>query len=188
MRVSREQAARNRERIIEQAALLFREHGIDGIGVADLMQSAGLTHGGFYGHFASKDDLAVCACEHAFAQSQARWSRLLAEGGADALPTLIASYVSARHRDHPGRGCALAALGGEAHRHAPPLRRAFERGVRTLADLLARALPGRSAQTRRRRALATLSGMVGAIVLARAVEDRALSDEILDAAGASLTR
>ncbi|PZQ16511.1 MAG: TetR family transcriptional regulator [Rhodanobacter denitrificans] len=188
MRVSREQAARNRERIIEQAAVLFREHGIDGIGVADLMQSAGLTHGGFYGHFASKDDLAARACEHAFAQSQARWSKLLAEAGDDAWPTLIAAYVSARHRDHPGRGCTLAALGGEAHRHAPPVRQAFERGVRTLADLLAHVLPGRSAQARRRRALATLAGMVGAIVLARAVEDRALSDEILEATGAALTR
>ena len=125
MKVTREQAAANRERVLDTAARLFRERGFGGIGVADLMQEAGLTHGGFYGHFASKDDLAVCACEHAFAQSQARWSRLLAEGGADALPTLIASYVSARHRDHPGRGCALAALGGEAHRHAPPLRRAF---------------------------------------------------------------
>ncbi|HUD43871.1 MAG TPA: TetR/AcrR family transcriptional regulator [Dokdonella sp.] len=187
MRVSREQAALNRERIIEQAAVLFREHGIDGIGVADLMKSAGLTHGGFYGHFASKDDLAVCACEHALAQSQARWSRLLAEAGDDALPALIASYVSPRHRDRPGGGCALAALGGEAHRHAPALRQAFERGLRALADLLARALPGRSAQARRRRALATLAGMVGAIVLARAVEDRALSDEILAATGAALT-
>lgn len=188
MRVSREQAARNRERIIEQAAGLFRERGIDGIGVADLMKSAGLTHGGFYGHFTSKDDLATEACEHAFAQSQARWSQLIAEAGDAALPTLLAAYVSPRHRDRPGGGCVLAALGGEAHRHAPPLRQAFDRGVRTLTGLLARMLPGHSAQVRRRQALATLAGMVGAIVLARAVEDRALSDEILAATRAALTR
>lgn len=188
MRVSKEQAARNRERIIEQAAALFREHGFDGIGVADLMKSAGLTHGGFYGHFASKDDLAACACDHAFAQSQARWSRLVADSGDDALAALVASYVNRRHRDHPERGCALSALGAEAHRHAPPVRRAFERGVDALAGLLARVVSGRSAAARRQKALATLSGMVGAVVLARAVEDDTFAEEILDASRASLTR
>ncbi|ANB16749.1 TetR/AcrR family transcriptional regulator [Dokdonella koreensis] len=186
MRVSREQAALNRERVIEHASHLFRQHGFDGIGVADLMKSAGLTHGGFYGHFPSKEALAALTCEHAFAQAQARWSRLLADAGGDPLPALIEHYVSPRHRDDPGHGCALSSLGAEAHRRSPAVRRAFQHGLSGLLDLLTRAVRGRSAAARRRKALATLAGMVGAVVLARAVEDRALSDEILAATAEAL--
>src|SRR3954462_8520245 len=125
MKVSREQAAENRERILETAARLFREKGFDGIGVADLMQNAGLTHGGFYGQFPSKEDLAGRACERALEQSAARLDRLIAGHPKDTLQAVAASFLSTRHRDQPGDGCAFVALGAEAPRHAPAVRKVF---------------------------------------------------------------
>src|SRR5271170_4176558 len=105
MKVSRAQAAENRERILDVATRLFRERGIDGIGVADLMQAAGLTHGGFYGHFKSKDDLAVQACRRAFARSAESWASVVENTSGDPLASICRQYVSERHRDAPGRGC-----------------------------------------------------------------------------------
>ncbi len=187
MRVTREQAERNRERIVDTASTLFREHGFDGIGVADLMKAAGLTHGGFYGHFESKDDLAAQSCAHAFTRSLERWEHVAARTPhADALRALVERYLDARHRDAPAKGCALAALAAEAPRHGADVRRVFADGVRALLGVLEKAVPGRIRAARRKRALATLSGMVGAIVLARAVDDGALADEILEATRESL--
>ncbi len=187
MRVTREQAERNRERIVDTASTLFREHGFDGIGVADLMKAAGLTHGGFYGHFESKDDLAAQSCAHAFARSLERWEHVAARTPhADALRALVERYLDAHHRDAPAKGCALAALAAEAPRHGAGVRRVFADGARALLGVLEKAVPGRIRATRRKRALATLSGMVGAIVLARAVDDDALADEILEATRESL--
>src|SRR3954467_170975 len=125
MKVSREQAAENRESIIDSAARLFREHGFDGIGVADLMQNAGLTHGGFYGQFASKEDLAAQACERALEQSAARLDRVIAGHPENTLEAVAASYLSKRHRDNPGDGCAFVALGAEAPRHEAGVRKVF---------------------------------------------------------------
>jgi TetR/AcrR family transcriptional repressor of nem operon len=181
MKVSREQAAASRERILDAGTRLFRERGFDGIGVADLMREAGLTHGGFYGHFASKEELMAKACERALAKSAAKWEALLARGGREALAAMADSYLSTRHRDNPGAGCIVAAVGEEAARHGPPVRRAFTQGVRSLLDILARALPGKSRAARRDQALATFASMVGAIVLARAVDDPDLSAQILRA-------
>ena len=186
MKVSREQAAVNRERILEAGTRLFRERGFDGIGVADLMQEAGLTHGGFYGHFASKEDLMAKSCERALAKSAAKWESLVARDGRQALAAMTDSYLSTRHRDHPGAGCLVAALGVEAGRHGPDVRRAFTDGVKSLVAVLASAIPGRARAARRRQALATFAGMVGAIVLARAVDDAELSTEILKAVRGSI--
>ncbi len=184
MKVSREQAASNRERVLDAATRLFRERGFDGIGLADVMKDAGLTHGGFYGQFGSKEDLAEEVCSRSMAQSLERWSRKLeTERGFDAL---LDHYLSERHRDHAGQGCTLPALGADVPRRGKGVRRAFGNGVAAMADLLAGALPGRLKAARRRKALASLASMVGAIVLARAVEDRLLSDEILEATHASL--
>ena len=116
MRVSREKALENREQIIETAARLLREHGFDGIGVADIMKAAGLTHGGFYRNFASKDDLAVKASERAIADTTALLKDGLAQQPKDPLRTLIESYVSPAHRDDPGSGCILPALAVDAAR------------------------------------------------------------------------
>ena len=187
MKVSREQAAENRERIVEIASRLFREHGFDGIGVADLMKSAGLTHGGFYGHFDSKEDLMARACERALEGSLAKWrERIDAEPG-NPLSALAALYLSSTHCDQPGTGCALAALGSEAARHDPPVRHALTEGLRAFIDVLGGLVPGRSKATRREKALATFASMVGAVVLARAVDDPALAEEILQSVSTSIS-
>ena len=188
MRVTREEAARSRERILEAASRLFRERGLDGIGVADLMQSAGLTHGAFYAHFASKEDLMVEACARALARSAARWDRVAetSESSRAALAELATSYLSSRHRDHPGHGCVIAALGADVARQGGAVRRAYTRGLEALLGRLARLVPGRDVTARRRRALATYASMVGGVVLARAVDDAALSEEILNAVAASI--
>src|SRR5437868_2246392 len=115
MRVSREKAAENRERVVEVAAEQFRAHGFDGIGVADLMKAAGLTHGGFYGQFGSKDDLAAEAASRAFAETTASL-RARAMATDDPFAAAISFYLSAAHRDSPDRGCAIAALSQDAAR------------------------------------------------------------------------
>src|SRR5213593_477266 len=111
MKVSRERAAQNRERILDAAARLFRERGFEGIGVADLMKTAGLTHGGFYGHFSSKEDLMAQACARALARSLEAWSKRAERIPDDPLLSIAGGYLSSKHRDDPGAGCVLAALG-----------------------------------------------------------------------------
>lgn len=185
MRVTREQANANRERILQAAGTLFREHGYDGVGVADIMERAGLTHGGFYGHFASKDDLAAEITLRVLATDG--WLERLTGKHDPALADVVQSYLSTRHRDNPGQGCVFAALGSEAARQSKIVRRAFTAGLRLRVDALLTVIRGRSASMRRQRALATLSTLVGAMILARAVDESNLSIEILDAASASLT-
>jgi TetR/AcrR family transcriptional regulator, transcriptional repressor for nem operon len=187
MRVSREQAAENRERIVEIASRLFRERGFDGIGVADLMKAAGLTHGGFYGHFASKEDLMAQACARALQGSLPKMQEWVAGALDNPLAAVAAHYLSAAHCDKPGEGCALAALASEAARHNPPVRQALTEGMRLLVDFLAQLVPGRSKAARREKALATCASMVGAVVLARAMDDRALAEEILQSVSAAIT-
>ncbi|MDQ4147362.1 MAG: TetR/AcrR family transcriptional regulator [Pseudomonadota bacterium] len=186
MKVSRAEAAQNRERIIEVAARLFRERGFDGIGVAELMNFAGLTHGGFYGHFASKEDLMAQACARALEGSLDALHQVAERGGGNALSAVASAYLSPAHRDRPGEGCALAALGAEAARHGSPVRGAFTQGVRSLADRLTRLVPGKSKRAKRERALAIFASMVGALVLARAVDDAELSEEVLQSVLASI--
>jgi TetR/AcrR family transcriptional repressor of nem operon len=189
MKVSREQAAANRERIVETAAKLFREKGFDGIGVADLMKGAGLTHGGFYGHFASKEDLAAEACRRAMEASLAEWEKRVAteKSGSAALEALVMSYLSTAHRDHPGKGCVLPALASEAGRQGGAVRRVVTSGTKAMIERLASLLPGRSAAAKREQALVAMAGMVGAVVLARAVEDEELSGDILRSVSRSIT-
>ena len=187
MKVSKEQMAENRERILGAAAQQFRERGFDGIGVADLMKSAGLTHGGFYGHFASKEDLMAQASIHALNRVQDHWEKFAERESVQPLAALQASYLSPQHRDNPGKGCLMAALGADAARQTGPVRQAMTDGVRAMVDLIARLTPGRSKAVKRQRALAAYASMVGAMVLARAVDDDALSQEILQATAASLS-
>ena len=181
MRVSREQAARNRERILDAAAQLFRERGFEGIGVADLMKEAGLTHGGFYGHFSSKDDLIAQASARELTRSLAYWSTVGGRASGDRLSAIAAVYLTSRHRDNPGAGCVLAALGPDVSRQGPAVRRTVTDYVRSVCDLLTKLVPGKSKAARRQKAMGTYATLVGAMVLARAVDDRALSQEILDA-------
>jgi TetR/AcrR family transcriptional regulator, transcriptional repressor for nem operon len=186
MRVSREQAAQNRERILKVAARLFRERGVEGIGVADLMKSAGLTHGGFYGHFESKEDLVAQACERAIAVSEKRWQTLAESGKQQALDDLINHYLSTQHRDSPGTGCLFAALGPETARQGFAVRRAVSAGLNRSFELLGRLMGGRTQKARRREAIATYAALVGGLILSRAATGPELSEEILEAVKESL--
>jgi TetR/AcrR family transcriptional regulator, transcriptional repressor for nem operon len=179
MKVSREQAAENRARVVEVAGRLFREKGFEGIAVAEIMKGAGLTHGGFYHQFGSKDELAAEACAQVLSEQAAGWRKLAPVD--DPLGTLVNSYLSVRHRDGAGRGCAIACLAAEAVRQPAPVRATFTKGLRDFVEVLTTFVTGRSAAARREKALATMSGMVGAMVLARAVNDREFSAEILRA-------
>ena len=181
MRVSREKAAENRERILDAASGLFRAKGFGGIGVADIMKAADLTHGGFYGHFASKDDLVAEASRRSMERAAVNWSRVVAGAPDKPYAALLEHYLSPNHRDEPGRGCAFAALSGDAARGGSAVRKAFAEGIRPLLDTLTNALPGFSKSARRRKAVAAMAALVGALTLARAVEDEALSNEILEA-------
>src|SRR5439155_17097688 len=140
MKVSRVEAAQTRERIIEIAGRLFRERGFDGIGVAELFKFAGQTHGGFYRHFASKEDLMAQACARVLEGSLDVAHQVAERSGGNALFAIASAYLSTAHRDLPGEGCVLAALGAEAARHGSPLRGAFTQGVRSMADMLTRLL------------------------------------------------
>jgi TetR/AcrR family transcriptional repressor of nem operon len=176
VKVSREQVAENRRRILTAASKLFREKGFDGVGVDAVMQSAGLTHGAFYGHFQSKEDLVAHACSHALADTDESW-----RSSSDPLRALAALYLNAEHCKNPGGGCLLAALGPDVARQSGAARRAFADALRIRIDSLAKLHAGSSAVQRREKAIATWAGLVGAMILARAVDDPALADEILKA-------
>ena len=175
MKVSRARKAANRQRILEAAARLFRERGIEGVGLDAVMQAAGLTHGALYSHFADKDDLVAQACAHALQGGDDSWRT--APTPAAALARL---YLSEAHCANRGGGCALAALGADAGRLGSPVRGALAAGLEERVARLAASLRG-APRARRRRALAAWSTLVGALVLARAVDDPALSREILAA-------
>ncbi len=189
MKVTREQAAENRDRVLEVAGRLFRERGFGGIGVADLMKSAGLTHGGFYGQFASKEDLMAQACSRSFDSGVQTWTQVAANAKPDVSPLAAVSraYLSRRHRDNPGEGCVMAALGADATRQGSGLRHAVTDGTRRLLDLFTSFATGRNKAVQRERAITAYASMVGALILARAVDDAALSDEILKTVAASLS-
>lgn len=188
-RVSRQKAAEHHAVIEDVSARLFRERGLNGVSVAEVMASAGLTHGGFYGHFESKDALAAAACSHAFAQSTRRWEERC-KGQDDPqcwLTEVIDSYLSVFQRDHAGTSCPAAAFAGDVARESAdkPIRQAFVDGVKGLAAALQKMDPAIAGSDRpgdEARALTRLSLLVGASVLARATRGDPVSEQILDAA------
>ena len=183
MRYPKEHKSRTRRRIVETAAREFRAKGLDGVGVADLMAGAGLTHGGFYAHFASKDALFEAACRHGIeATVETLDFRGRTAPPGDGLRAIVRAYLSRSHRDDAARGCIMASLAGEIARRPPATRRAVTAQLRRLAAVIAHHLPEASDAARERRALAVAATLVGAIALARAVDDAALSDAILEAA------
>jgi TetR/AcrR family transcriptional repressor of nem operon len=184
--VTRQQATANRERILDVAGTLFREHGFDGIGVDDIMKRAGLTHGGFYGHFDSKDDLAAEITGRVLGREG--WLQRLTGSANPSIRDVVRHYLTPRHRDNAGQGCLFAALAADVARQPRPVRRAFTDGFLLRVEAFKKLLPGRSAAARRQKALATMSGLVGALILSRAVDDETLSDEILEAAAATFGR
>jgi len=190
-RVSRKQAEANHDAVIAAAARLFKARGINGVSVPALMAEAGLTHGAFYGHFKSKEELAVAACEHAFAEMRSRHDDTLAHHQGDrhaALIEFINRYTSKAHRDKPELGCPIAALADDAAReeNKGALRRAFASGLETMVGSVKTMLGARSKAGQREEALADVALLVGAIVLSRATKGQAISEEILHAARKTL--
>lgn len=185
-RVSKAETEKNRAAIEQVSSRLFREQGFHGISVADLMGAAGLTHGGFYGHFESKDALAAVACTRAFEESEARWRKRVedAPSKSDALAALIDGYLSARNRNTAGAGCPAAALANDVAREADdkPVRANFHDGLETLLEILTSIQPGSNAVANRADAVAQMATLVGALVLSRATQGTALSNEVLAAA------
>ena len=178
MRMTSERKAETRERILAAAGALFRGHGIDAVGVDAIMHQAGLTHGGFYAHFASKEALVAEVSAAALARSAARWERISQEADpAAALARIVDSYLDPAHVAAAEHGCVLATLGPEISRRQDA-RPGITSSIRRMLDALTHCLPERP----RDRALATLSAMVGAVVLARLCDDQALADEFLGAA------
>jgi TetR/AcrR family transcriptional repressor of nem operon len=173
MRVSRNQMQANRLRILDEAGRLFRERGFEAVSVAEVMKAAGLTHGGFYGHFESKDDLFAQSIAHGFAPATTQGAAALD------LPAFIEAYLSAEHRSNAASGCPTAALAADVRRQAPSARVAMTEGVREQLDRIASALADRPPEEARRDAVGTWATLVGALVLSRSVEDEALADQIL---------
>ncbi|WP_109478679.1 TetR/AcrR family transcriptional regulator [Paraburkholderia sp. C35] len=172
MRKSRVEAADTRRRIVEVAAREFRTNGIQATGLADLMSEAGLSHGGFYRHFESKDQLVAEACEAGLNEIIGRLEAA-ADGceGNDGFKAIVDAYVSASHRDAPADGCPLAAMGSELARADEQTRAAASRGFADLVSVLAKRSGRRRHEAARAEAVFALSAMIGAVTMARIVGD-----------------
>jgi TetR/AcrR family transcriptional repressor of nem operon len=188
MRISKEKAAENRARVMAAAGKLFRERGLEGVGVDALAEEAGLTHGAVYSHFKSKDALAAEALRQALHQSMGEWlAATKGLEGASGFEKLLKIYVSRSHRDHPELGCSVAAIGADAPRAGGELRDVFTEGVSQFIDVLSAVSDGDTAAERRRTAIARAAAMIGALEMSRAAaSDGALSDEILKSVRAEL--
>jgi TetR/AcrR family transcriptional regulator, transcriptional repressor for nem operon len=176
------------DRIVETAARAIRRSGYGGTGVAEIMKEAGLTHGGFYAHFESREGMLAEAADRAGADGMAALSRVAAEATpAKALDAMLRAYLSREHVEGAETGCAIAALGSEMPRQAPKVRRAATRRIKEMIDLVARQLPGWGRPEAHERALVTMATALGALILARAVDDPKLSDAVRLAALKHLT-
>jgi AcrR family transcriptional regulator len=176
------------ERIVAAAARAIRRSGYEGTGVAEIMKEAGLTHGAFYAHFESREAMLAEAARRACAESAAVAAQAVASVPPEqALVTMLRGYLSREHLDHVEQGCPLVALGSETPRQPPEVRRVTTRHTKEMIDLLARQSPDWGQPAAHERALVTMATLVGAVLLARAVDDPALSQELCDAALKHLT-
>jgi TetR/AcrR family transcriptional regulator, transcriptional repressor for nem operon len=182
MRVSRIQAAENRQTVINVASRLFRERGFDGIGLKDLMKGAGLTQGAFYKQFASKEDLAAQASRRALESAFSRWSAAAAANPKDPLGAVMAFYLSMEHREARMEGCPIVALGSDAARQGIDVKASFEAGIKAHLEVLGRMVAETGGKEPKGKAMAILAAMVGALTLSRAVNDPDLAQAFLDAA------
>jgi TetR/AcrR family transcriptional repressor of nem operon len=168
------------ERIVETAARAIRRSGYGGTSVADIMKEAGLTHGGFYAHFASREAMLAEAADRAGAEAVAASTRVAASAPPEqALQLMMSAYLSKQHMENPEKGCPVVALGSEMPRQAPEVRRAATRRIKEMIDVVARNLPDWGQQGAHEQALVMVSAMVGTLLLARAVDDPKLSDALL---------
>jgi TetR/AcrR family transcriptional repressor of nem operon len=189
MRKSKQEAAKTRERIVTVAAEEFRERGIAATGLADLMSAAGLTHGGFYRHFDSKDELIKEASAAALATVlDGLAAAASGKRGRIGLKKVAAKYLSTEHRDHPREGCLLASLGSELARSEPEIRNAATAGFLRLVDILAEQFNETHPSERKKKAIVAAATMIGALTMSRIVTDAALSKSLLRNAEECLTR
>jgi TetR/AcrR family transcriptional regulator, transcriptional repressor for nem operon len=182
MRVSKEKAAENRQQILTAAARLFREQGVSATGVDSITKDVSLTHGAVYSQFGSKEAIAAEAIRLALMRSKRLWQRLAERKGAKkAFPAIVAEYLSRDHRDSVGQGCVVAALGSEIARQPQSVRDAFTEELKDALEFLAGVMPGDDPSRRYEDAIAAFAGIVGALILARAVNNETLSERILQA-------
>jgi TetR/AcrR family transcriptional repressor of nem operon len=182
MRYSREHKLETHARIVKKASVRLREKGAHGIGVADLMKDAGLTHGGFYAHFDSREALVIEAFVYAMDRGTERWRKLAEATPPDQrLATLVASYLTPLHRDDPGNGCAIPTLGAEIARESPRTRKAFAAKLEQMIELFTAQISDLPPKQARKKAVATIATMMGTLVLARIAGNGEFSDEILAA-------
>ena len=182
MRYSKEHKQETHARIVKKASVRLREKGAHGIGVADLMKEAGLTHGGFYAHFDSREALVIEAFADAMDRGTEHWRKLAEATPADKrLATIVRSYLTPLHRDDPGHGCAIPTLGAEIARESPKTRKAFAAKLEQMIDMFAALTPDLSEKAARKQATAAIATMIGTLVLARIAGSGEFSDEILAA-------
>src|SRR4030088_3468979 len=182
MRYSREHKLETHARIVKKASVRLREKGAHGVGVADLMKDAGLTHGGFYAHFDSREALVIEAFAYAMDRSTERWRKLAEQTRPEKrLATIVESYLTPVHRDNPGHGCAIPALSAEIARESPKTRKAFTARLEQMIEMIAAQIPDLPRKTARKQAMASRATMMGTLVLARVAGSGELSDDILGA-------
>ncbi len=187
MRYSETHKEETRAKVLAAAARQIRARGPSGVSVAEVMAEAGLTHGGFYAHFASKDDLVGAAIDYAFSDRRAKLRAAThGQGDREYLINLVDAYVSAGHRDRPERGCPITTLTTELPRQAQPARDAFDAGVKSLIEVIAARMKVGEPETRRALAGSLVAEMAGAVSLSRAVSDPAFSDALLEQTRASV--
>jgi TetR/AcrR family transcriptional repressor of nem operon len=182
MRYSKEHKQETHARIVRKASVRLREKGAHGIGVADLMKEAGLTHGGFYAHFDSREALVIEAFNHAMERSTERWRKMAEETPPEKrFAAIVESYLTPLHRDDPGHGCAITALGPDIARESAKTRKAFAAKLDEMIGMMADQMPELPRKVARRQAIAALATMAGALVLSRVAGTGDFSDEILGA-------
>jgi TetR/AcrR family transcriptional repressor of nem operon len=181
MRYLKGHGQQTRCRIVEHASYGLRQRGADGLSVVDLMKLAGLTHGGFYSHFGSREDLVIEAFVFAMNRTVSHWQKLAKETPAEErFDVIVDAYLSPAHRDDRARGCVLPSLGADIARSSPKARRIFARKLDEMIGVIAGLFPGKPPDEARQLATGAMATMMGAIVLARAAGDRHLSAEILE--------
>ena len=182
MRYSKEHKQETHARIVKKASVRLREKGAHGIGVADLMKEAGLTHGGFYAHFDSREALVIEAFAYAMDRSTERWRKIAEQTPPDKrLATIVENYLTPVHRDDPGHGCAVPTLGAEIARESPKTRKAFAAKLEAMIDMMADQVLDVPRKVARKQAISALTTMMGTLVLSRIAGNGEFSDEILAA-------
>lgn len=188
MKVTRAQADANHRKIINVAGSLFRKRGYDGVGLSDLMKGAGLTQGGFYKKFISKEDLIIQATAKAFENSKTKWRDVAMKAVQKPLNAIVGFYLSDEHRQQTAQGCTFAALGSDTTRRSPELRAVFETAIEEHLDILETVMPAGETENTRDKSIVALSTMVGALILARSIKDEQAASHFLQVAADSVLK